>query len=135
MKLEVKNTLGQVYYRGEYIAKEDWIQQSWTGYVTAQEVIEATKQIMDTFNGVKYSKVLNDSSKGAGAWEEANEWLAQHWMPKAIADGLRKFAFVVSEDIFSSLSSEDLVTKVPGTGFEMRTFQNTAQAEAWLKAN
>lgn len=134
MKLEVKNTLGQVYYTGQYNEKEGWLHSQWNGYITGDEVIEASKQIMSSFDHLKYSKLLNDSSLGEGSWDDANEWLGANWIPSAISNGLKKFAFVVSPDIFSAMSSEELASKIPGTAFEMRTFQSKAEAESWLRA-
>jgi hypothetical protein len=133
MKLEVKNALGQVYLTGQFNEKEGWLHNQWTGYISAEDVIEAVKRIIDTF-GVNYSKMLNDNSKGEGSWEEANSWLAQNWIPKAIAGGLKKFAFVVAQDVFSAMSSEELATIIPEAGFEMRTFSELSDAEAWLRA-
>lgn len=132
MKLEVKNKLGEVYYIAQYNEANGSIETDWYGYVSAEEVIQAVQQLMDTFAGARYTLCLNDSSKAEGSWDEANEWLASNWMPNAIASGLQKFAFVVSPDIFSAMSSEDLATKIPGTGIEMRTFKLKKEAGAWL---
>lgn len=133
MKLEVKNKLGEVYYSAWYNEKENWLHGTWIGYVSAEEVIEGVKQYMGTFGHMKITKTLNDSSKGEGSWDEANEWLAQNWIPQAIAGGMEKFAYVVSPDIFSAMSSEELATKIPDTAFEMRTFEALPEAEAWLR--
>jgi hypothetical protein len=132
MKIEVRNKLGQVYYTGFMNEKQGWYEGEWNGYVSSEEVIEAVKKVMKDFDQTTFTKSLNDSSKGEGSWDEANEWLAQNWIPYAIAGGLKKFAFVVSPDIFSSMSSEDLTTRVPGTGFEMKTFQTRNDAASWL---
>lgn len=134
MKLEVKNKLGQVYYTGFMNTQEGWYEGEWNGYVNSDEVIEAVKKVMASFDQTTITKSLNDSSKGEGSWDEANEWLSQNWIPVAIAGGLQRFAFVVSPDIFSAMSSDELITKVPGTGFEMRTFQTKAEAQNWLRS-
>jgi hypothetical protein len=97
-------------------------------------VINAVKMMMVEFKDLKYSKSLNDSSRGEGSWDEANEWLAQTWMPFAIGNGLKHFAFVVSPDVFSAMSTEELATNIPEAGFEMRTFQSRSEAESWLNA-
>ncbi|WP_224996031.1 STAS/SEC14 domain-containing protein [Cesiribacter sp. SM1] len=134
MKLEVKNKLGEVYYSAQYNSKDNCVVSEWRGYVSAEEVIAAVQQVMDSFGDLKFSNSLNDSSKGEGSWDEANDWLAKNWIPYAIANGLKRFAFIVSDDVFSAMSSDDLVTKIPGAGLEMRTFQTRAEGEAWLKS-
>lgn len=135
MNLEVKNKLGEVYYATHYNEAMGWLESEWRGYVTADEVIQAVQTLMDATAGKSYSKLLNDSSQGEGSWDDANEWLANNWIPFAITNGLKKFAFIVSPDIFSAMSSEDLATKIPGTSFEMRTFQSKKEAEGWLIAS
>ncbi|NBB73038.1 MAG: hypothetical protein GVY35_05090 [Bacteroidetes bacterium] len=54
-------------------------------------------------------------------------------MPRALAAGLKKFAHIISPDVFGALSAEELVTKA--SDFEMRIFDNRADAEAWLKGS
>jgi hypothetical protein len=134
MNFEVKNALGQVYYTCEYKEKEGWFHGEWSGYVSSDDVIRAVKLMLEKFGDLKYSKSLNDSSKGEGSWDDANDWLAKNWMPMAIANGLKHFAFVVSPDIFSAMSSDELATKIPEAGFEMRTFSNKPEAEEWLRS-
>lgn len=136
MKLEVKNELGEVYYTSEFKEKEGWQHNNWYGYINAEDVVKAVTKHLEVYppEKLKVAKILNDSSKGEGSWDEANEWLSSNWMPNAIANGLKKFAYIVSPDIFSAMSSEDLSTKVPEAGFEMRTFNSVAEAEAWLRA-
>lgn len=124
MKLEVKNKLGEVYYTAFYNEEKAWIESDWYGYVSAEEVIQAVTQLLNELKSVPYVHHLNDSSKAEGAWEEANEWLAQNWIPFAISNGLKKFSFIVSQDIFSKMASDELVTIIPGTSFEMKTFQS-----------
>jgi len=133
MKIEVKNALGQVFYSGELDTNEGWVHNQWYGYISAEDVIKAVKKSIETF-GLSYSNLLNDSSQAEVAWEEANQWLAENWIPQAIAGGLKKFAFVVSPDVFSAMSSQELATQIPEAGFEMRTFERVSDAKDWLRA-
>jgi len=128
----VKNKLGEVYFSSVYDEENDWIYNDWIGDVTVEEVIEACKVSIDHLEAHKPSKVLNDNSKLSGSWDEANDWIAQNWMPRALAAGLKKFAHIISPDVFGALSAEELVTRV--SDFEMRIFNNRAEAEAWLKS-
>ncbi|MFP4088972.1 MAG: hypothetical protein ACLFUB_12975 [Cyclobacteriaceae bacterium] len=75
---------------------------------------------------------MNDNSQLSGSWDEANDWIAQNWMPRALAAGLKKFAHITSLDVFGALSAEELLTKAGD--FEMRIFSDRKEAEAWLKA-
>jgi len=128
----VKNKLGQVYFT--YYLDEDngWAHNIWKGDVTVDEVIEGCKVSLDFLEEYKPEKILNDNTQLTGSWDEANDWIAQNWMPRALAAGLKKFAHVISPDIFGALSAEELVTKV--SGFEMRIFEDESEARAWLKS-
>jgi hypothetical protein len=128
----VKNKLGEVYFTSSYDETNGWIYNEWTGDVTVEEVIEACKVSIEYLEEIKPSKILNDNSQLSGSWDEANDWIAQNWMPRALAAGLKKFAHIMSSDVFGALSAEEMVTKV--SDFEMRIFSNRADAEAWLKS-
>jgi hypothetical protein len=127
----VKNKLGEVYFTSSYDEANGWIYNEWKGEVTVDEVIDACKVSIEYLEEQKSSKILNDNSQLKGSWDEANEWIAQNWMPRALAAGLKKFAHIISPDVFGALSAEELVTKA--SDFEMRIFDNRADAEAWLK--
>jgi len=127
----VKNKLGEVYFTSTFDDVSGWIYNEWKGEVTVDEVIEACKVSIEYLEEQKSAKILNDNSQLKGSWDEANEWIAQNWMPRALAAGLKKFAHIISPDVFGALSAEELVTKA--SDFEMRIFDNRAEAEAWLK--
>lgn len=127
----VKNKLGEVYFSSSYDEANGWVYNEWKGDVTAEEVIEAAKLSLEYLEHEDCTRILNDNSQLEGSWDEANEWIAQNWMPRALSFGLKKFAHVISPDIFGALSAEEMVTQV--SDFEMRIFKDRAEAEAWLK--
>ena len=55
------------------------------------------------------------------------------WTPKALELGLKRFAFVVSPNIFGELSAKDLGVRLDALGFEMKSFKDFDEAESWLK--
>ncbi len=127
----VKNKLGEIYFSSSYDEANGWVYNEWKGDVTVDEVIEACKVSLDHIEQQGISKILNDNSQLRGSWDEANDWIAQNWMPRALAAGLKKFAHIISPDIFGAMSAEELTTKV--SDFEMRVFNDRAEAEAWLQ--
>ena len=132
MNTELKNALGQVYYTAEYDEVNQWLYSNWTGYVTTAEVKQACETVLETIVKRKVTRLLNDNSALEGSWDEANEWIAQSWMPRALAGGLKRFAHVASPDVFGALSAEAMSTRVPEVGFELRIFGNRSQAQNWL---
>lgn len=127
----VKNKLGEVYFTSSFDNANGWVYNEWKGEVTVDEVIEACVVSIEYLEEQKSPKILNDNSQLKGSWDEANEWIAQNWMPRALAAGLKKFAHITSPDVFGALSAEELVTQAKD--FEMRIFNNRAEAKAWLK--
>ncbi|MGB3587243.1 MAG: hypothetical protein WBA23_11915, partial [Tunicatimonas sp.] len=106
----VKNKLGQEYFTSVYDEENGWVYNEWKGDVTVDEVIEACKVSLEFIEKQQPEKILNDNSQLTGSWDEANEWIAQNWMPRALASGLKRFAHVMSSDVFGALSAEELVT-------------------------
>jgi len=132
MKLQIKNKFNKVYYTAEYNKTTNHIYGNWTGFITVEEVKEACLQCITLMEQTRCPNLLNDNSQVTGPWHGANEWIASVWMPKALSLGLKKFAHIVSPNIFAAMSVEQLVTKVEGLGFEMQTFPNEQVAKEWL---
>ncbi len=132
MKLEAKNKFNKVYYTVEYDKASKHIYGNWVGFVTVEEVKEACLIGLSLLEKHRCPYMLNDNSQITGPWSGANEWIATVWMPRALAAGLKRFAHVVSPNIFAAMSVEQLVTKVEGMGFEMQIFQSKQAAKEWL---
>jgi hypothetical protein len=135
-KIEVKNDLGKVFYEASYDQSNDWVLSDWTGYVTTEEVKKAANAGLELFQsyGGKCKKMLKSNEKLQGSWDEANEWIANDWMPRALGGGLKYFAHVVSPDIFAQMSAESLEQNFKEAGFTMRTFGSMADAQNWLRS-
>ncbi len=133
MKIELKNKLGKVYYSVEHDPANGWNYSTWTGYVTVEEVKQACLEGLALISSNRCPDLLNDNSLIAGPWSGANEWIATEWMPKALGMGLKRFAHVVSPNVFAALSASQLVSRVEGMNFEMRIFQTRTEAQKWLR--
>lgn len=135
-KVQVKNNLGRVYYETYVETDGNFIMSDWIGYVTVDEVKKAANAGLDLFlkqNGA-CKKMLNSNEKLEGSWDEANDWIANDWMPRALGGGLKFFAHVVSPDVFAQMSSENMEQNFQEAGFTMRTFGSTQDAIHWLKS-
>jgi hypothetical protein len=135
-KVSVQNALGNVYYEASYDVAKNYILSDWTGFVTVDEVKKAADAGLDVFLSLQgtCTKMLNSNEKLQGSWDEANEWIANNWMPRALQGGLKYFAHVVSPDVFAQLAAETLEQNFKEAGFTMRTFGNRKEAESWLLA-
>lgn len=131
-KIELKNQKDQVFYTAEYEAENEWIYSNWFGYLDVEEVKAGANAGLALLIQAHTSKFLNDNRQLEGSWDDANEWIAQDWMPRALQAGLKKFAHVVSPDIYAALSAEEMESNV--LDFEMKIFEDFEAAKVWLSS-
>ncbi|MFD2514410.1 hypothetical protein ACFSRY_11075 [Pontibacter locisalis] len=111
--------------------RTEFTEAKWFGHITADNVITGAKVFLELLKKRHNSKFLNDKTEASGDWEEANDWLEYEWLPQIKEAGLRCFAHVYSNNMFSRLSSRDLYLRmVPNV--EMENFLNRKEAEKWL---
>lgn len=135
MEKALKNKLGKLYLETRYEKGPHWVSNNWIGYVTVDEVKAGADACLELIRERGAAKLLNDNTHLTGPWDDANEWIATDWMPRALGAGLKRFAHVVSPDIFAALSAEAMQTKVSEFDFEMRIFRAKTEAERWLHQN
>lgn len=131
MRTVLTNSFDKVFLTIEFDAANNWVYTSWRGVLPTERVIQGCQATIDFLQETPCIHILNDNREVIGSWSAANEWIAQNWMPQVLAMGLRRFAHVVSPDIFGQASAVELVTRI-GTSLEMRLFQDIELAKAWL---
>ncbi len=61
-------------------------------------------------------------------------WVSQEWLPRAVQEcGYRYGAVVVSTDIYARLATSFITTSVGGLPLRYRSFDQEAEALAWLR--
>ena len=60
------------------------------------------------------------------------QWISQEWLPHAVQSGYRYGAIVVSTDTYARLATAFITTNVGGLPLRYRSFDEEAQAIAWL---
>lgn len=135
MKIELKADNGQVFYTLEYLPKEAVYYSRWFGsYLPVEYIKQAALLYLEEIKKNPCPRLLNDNREVEGVWDEANQWLAEEWIPAALAAGLKKFAHIYSPDLYAQLSADflaDNVEKTPGA-FEIRLFDSYDTALEWL---
>ena len=132
MKKEITNSFDKVYLTIEFDEANNWVYNNWVGVLPTETVIQGCQATIDYLREHNAPHMLNDNSRVVGSWNAANEWIAQNWVPQALALGLKRFAHIVSPGIFGQASAAEMVTRV-GTQLEMRLFQDVELAKAWLR--
>lgn len=107
------------------------IEATWTGHITADDVVTAAKLFEKLLQKTPCPALLNDKSEVTGDWAEANDWLEFEWLPQVLQAGLRCLAHIYSDNMFSCLSARDLQQRVTPT-LKMQNFNNRLHAEVWL---
>lgn len=135
--IELKDTKGNTFYRAYADRENGWVYSGWFGvYLSVEQIQEAALAGLELLKEAGMTKLLNDNSQLEGVWDEANEWIANVWMPQAIGAGLHRFAHILSPDLFAQLSAEfmeDNSKVMPEEAFQLRLFNSREEAEAWLQ--
>ncbi len=135
MKQEFKNGIGDVYCRLEYLPDEKVLYSAWFGeYLNTEHVLIVGEGMLTAMQEFSVKKTLNDNRELQATWDDANEWVAEYWMPKTIELGLEKIAHVFSPDIFTQIAAENMQENslIYQDTLEVRTFECYDQAKSWL---
>lgn len=132
---EFKNEQGHVYFELGYDPTTNWGLTNWIGYLPVEYIKTGAEAMIDLIKKHNIKNWLDDNREIEGAWDEANDWIASSWMPRAIEAGLRKFAIIVPDDIFSQVSSDFMADNAKGTALDMINWKTEDEARNWLAEN
>lgn len=136
MKQELEDQDGNVFFSIEYLESNHILYASWFGYYLPVELVQqGALLVLDKIQEFKVSLLLNDNSKLVYPWDDANAWIEEVWIPKAISFGLKKFAHIISHDLFTKVSAEfmeDNSKKVESNVFQIQLFESQEIALYWL---
>ncbi|AMM52628.1 hypothetical protein TH61_17605 [Rufibacter sp. DG15C] len=104
---------------------------NWTGEQTEETVKEGCSQMLDQVQLNKTRKVFNDNSEVVGNWSGAAEWGAKVWFPAMYAAGCQFFAWVLSKELYSQLSTQETL-KYQIAGIIILNFEEREPALNWL---
>jgi hypothetical protein len=76
----------------------------------------------------KCSKIFNDNTHVIGSWDHSTEWIKTHLFPLLIESGLKKLAWIFSDDVSSQISAYRVTPSIR----IVKTFLSKQEALAWL---
>jgi hypothetical protein len=79
-----------------------------------------------------WSKVLANQTLMPSFSPAEQQWISQEWLSHAALSGYRHGAIVVSTDTYARLATAFITTNVGGLPLRYRSFDDEAQAIAWL---
>ncbi len=77
----------------------------WKGFQDRESIVSGGTAILQIVKQKGIQRILNDNSTVTGSWWEPAAWIAEVWFPQMIDAGLKQFAWVLSQNIFSELSA------------------------------
>lgn len=101
----------------------------WIGFQNRDSIITSGAIILEIVKKRGISKVLNDNSLVNGSWWEAAIWTADVWFPQMIESGLKHFAWILSQNIFTELSARRAMEPFKET---VKPFYSFEEAHKWL---
>ncbi len=126
--LLLKNNYGTCELDTEF----NWIFISFSGIVNVKlgnEILEKALEIIKEKNCPGY---VVDTSAVKGTYTMANDYIANEWMPQALANGCKHNAVILSSDIFTQFATEALEKKVSGMTIKM--FDQMQDVIVWIKS-
>lgn len=112
---------------------ENILYVEWTGEQTELTVRDGCGKMLALIKREKCRRILNDNTLVTGNWSGAAAWGAQEWFPAMYQAGCQFFAWVLSPDYYSQLSTKETLRQ-DIKGIIIFNFDTIASADNWLKA-
>jgi len=106
----------------------------WDGYATSNQFKEGTELMLNTLIKHNCVKVLADIKDMVLIGMEDQQWLDQHFLPRAIEFGFKAIAIIRPEHYFNKVAVESISYKVDKDKLAINFFDNVDEAKAWLKS-
>ena len=132
-KRELKNKLGKLFCTLTFDADKHCNHLTWEGYCNVEDVKIGLEEGLRLLEENNCPNMINDSRLSTGPWAGANEWIITDWSPRAFEQGLRHSAMIVSSNVFSAMSAQQLQTSYTFAGVDLRTFATREDAASWFQ--
>ena len=129
----LKKVFGNVFFTARREGGNAFIYAKWYGVQSVETVKDGGYKLLDMMKEKPCAKLLNSNKHVIGSWDMALDWAENEWAPQMRAAGLRYLAQVVPSSSFAMLTIENLIQHIDNA-FEIRTFEEDADAEAWLQS-
>lgn len=109
---------------------------STTSLMIDERCKECFVTINDFMKKFKPTKVINNTAKmDFSIHPEFQEWIDQLITPTTIEVGLKKMAFVMSENFTAQVGIEQAIEEMTNPIFTTRYFGSIAEAKTWILAD
>ena len=109
------------------------IRVTWKGYATSAQIRHVHEEILGLLKRYGVGKILGDDTVMPIIHAEDQRWIAEEWMPRALAVGLRAAATKRPLQYFGKVSIDRIQSEAP-SGLEIQSFDSIEDACSWLKS-
>ena len=131
--LATKETIEKLYQTDNleisYEASSGFLYCQWKGLQDQASVVRGGAAMLEIVKKRGIQFILNDNTLVTGSWWEAALWTADVWFPQMKKAGLRKFAWILSPNIFTELSAKRAMEPYPEI---VKAFHTCEEAYEWL---
>lgn len=103
------------YVKLYYFEEHKMFIADWVGYQTEQSIEEGCGTMIDLIKEKGALKFLNNNKNTKGTWTFSLPYVVEVVLPGFARNGIKHFAWVISDDVFSSFSAnramQDEVTR------------------------
>ncbi len=121
------------YLKISYDAEADCVIMEWKDFATSDEFRNGLSEGLKLIQQKKTGNWLADLRKMEAIDPVDEQWSNTDWFPRALQAGINRMAIVPSEDIFNSISVENIMNAVAGTVLVTHYFKEAEEAKSWMK--
>jgi hypothetical protein len=119
-------------YRIWHDENEDFVHMQWCGYANSRQFREGTEMMLQAMQEHNSGKVLGDIKNMVLISQADQQWVIDHFLPKAMQAGFRALALVQPDNYFNKIAVETIAWKVNQEKLKIRFFNNVEEAREWL---
>jgi hypothetical protein len=108
------------------------VHEEWRAFANSAEMREGLLQGIQAIKDNRAVSYVNDARMLKVIVHEDQRWIKETWMPLAIAEGLKRIAFVTAATGLGKMTVEDLVPMGNDQGLQSRTFASMTAARTWV---
>ena len=131
MKQTFQDAFGEATLNLEYHEAGNYISAEFIGFQSLPVLEQASELVYKILRETKCTKYLSDNTQLVGGKDFADNFILDEFIPKAMANGLRYVAYVISPQAYNIHSIEKLNLILPPE-LKLMLFDNQEDARYWL---
>lgn len=117
-----------------FLPIEHLLLADWVGKTSRQTTVRGFEKYLEAFEKFACGKIMVDLRHGIDNYERIQDWLQEHWLPKAANFGLEQMALVHPPATFNQteIGRFDLEAALARGKVQIRNFKDRTPARDWL---